>query len=104
MKESDIVLHRNIDNKIIELSKEYHHGHDLIRDLKKVKLQLKDRIANQERKSRQLELFREYKRKQDHIVKIDNVRLAKTERRDRKRRKALERKDALYRTHLYNEG
>ena len=39
MKESDIVLHRNIDNKIIELSKEYHHGHDLIRDLKKVKLQ-----------------------------------------------------------------
>ena len=104
MKESDIVLHRNIDNKIIELSKEYHHGHDLIRDLKKVKLQLKDRIANQQRKSRQLELFREYKRKQDHIVKIDNVRLAKTERRDRKRRKALERKDALYRTHLYNEG
>ena len=104
MKESDIVLHRNIDNKIIELSKEYHHGHDLIRDLKKVKLQLKDRIALQERKSRQLELFREYKRKQDHIVKIDNVRLAKTERRDRKRRKALERKDALYRTHLYNEG
>ena len=104
MKESDIVLHRNIDNKIIELSKEYHHGHDLIRDLKKVKLQLKDRIALQERKSRQLELFKEYKRKQDHIVKIDNVRLAKTERRDRKRRKALERKDALYRTHLYNEG
>jgi|TARA_B100001250_G_C19443940_1_gene633041 hypothetical protein len=104
MKESDIVLHRNIDNKIIELSKEYHHGHDLIRDLKKVKLQLKDRIALQERKSRQLELFREYKRKQDHIVKIDNIKLAKTERRDRKRRKALERKDALYRTHLYNEG
>ena len=102
MKESDIVLHRNIDNKIIELSKEYHHGHDLIRDLKKVKLQLKDRIALQERKSRQLELFREYKRKQDHIVKIDNIKLAKTERRDRK--KALERKDALYRTHLYNEG
>ena len=104
MKESDIVLHRNIDNKIIELSKEYHHGHDLIRDLKKVKLQLKDRIANQQRKSRQLELFREYKRKQDHIVKVDNTKLAKTERRDRKRRKALERKDALYRTHLYNEG
>ena len=104
MKESDIVLHRNIDNKIIELSKEYHHGHDLNRDLKKVKLQLKDRIANQERKSRQLELFREYKRKQDHIVKVDNIKLAKTERRDRKRRKALERKDALYRTHLYNEG
>ncbi len=104
MKESDIVLHRNIDNKIIELSKEYHHGHDLIRDLKKVKLQLKDRIANQERKSRQLELFREYKRKQDHIVRVDNIKLAKTERRDRKRRKALERKDALYRTHLYNEG
>lgn len=104
MKESDIVLHRNIDNKIIELSKEYHHGHDLIRDLKKVKLQLKDRIALQERKSRQLELFREYKRKQDHIVKVDNIKLAKTERRDRKRRKALERKDALYRTHLYNEG
>ena len=104
MKESDIVLHRNIDNKIIELSKEYHHGHDLIRDLKKVKLQLKDRIANQERKSRQLKLFREYKRKQDHIVKVDNIKLAKTERRDRKRRKALERKDALYRTHLYNEG
>jgi len=104
MKESDIVLHRNIDNKIIELSKEYHHGHDLIRDLKKVKLQLKDRIALQERKSRQLELFREYKRKQDHIVRIDNIKLAKTERRDRKRRKALERKDALYRTHLYNEG
>ena len=104
MKESDIVLHRNIDNKIIELSKEYHHGHDLIRDLKKVKLQLKDRIALQERKSRQLELFREYKRKQDHIVKIDNIKLAKTERRDRKLRKALERKDALYRTHLYNEG
>ena len=77
MKESDIVLHRNIDNKIIELSKEYHHGHDLIRDLKKVKLQLKDRIANQERKSRQLELFREYKRKQDHIVKIDNIKLSK---------------------------
>ena len=104
MKESDIVLHRNIDNKIIELSKEYHHGHDLIRDLKKVKLQLKDRIANQERKSRQLELFREYKRKQDHIVRVDNTKLAKTERRDRKRRKALERKDALHRTHLYNEG
>ena len=104
MKESDIELHRNIDNKIIELSKEYHHGHDLIRDLKKVKLQLKDRIANQERKSRQLELFREYKRKQDHIVRVDNIKLAKTERRDRKRRKALERKDALYRTHLYNEG
>ena len=104
MKESDIVLHRNIDNKIIELSKEYHHGHDLIRDLKKVKLQLKDRIALQERKSRQLELFREYKRKQDHIVRVDNIKLAKTERRDRKRRKALERKDALYRTHLYNEG
>ena len=104
MKESDIVLHRNIDNKIIELSKEYHHGHDLIRDLKKVKLQLKDRIALQERKSRQLELFKEYKRKQDHIVRVDNIKLAKTERRDRKRRKALERKDALYRTHLYNEG
>ena len=104
MKESDIVLHRNIDNKIIELSKEYHHGHDLIRDLKKVKLQLKDRIANQERKSRQLELFKEYKRKQDHIVRVDNIKLAKTERRDRKRRRALERKDALYRTHLYNEG
>ena len=104
MKESDIVLHRNIDNKIIEISKEYHHGHDLIRDLKKVKLQLKDRIANQERKSRQLELFKEYKRKQDHIVRVDNIKLAKTERRDRKRRKALERKDALYRTHLYNEG
>ena len=104
MKESDIVLHRNIDNKIIELSKEYHHGHDLIRDLKKVKLQLKDPNPLQERKSRQLELFREYKRKQDHIVKIDNIKLAKTERRDRKRRKALERKDALYRTHLYNEG
>ena len=104
MKESDIVLHRNIDNKIIELSKEYHHGHDLIRDLKKVKLQLKDRIANQERKSRQLELFKEYKRKQDHIVRVDNIKLAKTKRRDRKRRKALERKDALYRTHLYNEG
>ncbi len=101
MKESDIVLHRNIDNKIIELSKEYHHGHDLIRDLKKVKLQLKDRIANQQRKSRQLELFREYKRKQDHIVSIDNTKLAKTERRDRKRRRAIERKDALYRTHLY---
>tara|TARA_B100000768_G_scaffold71018_1_gene68097 strand:+ start:24 stop:320 length:297 start_codon:yes stop_codon:yes gene_type:complete len=95
MKESDIVLHRNIDNKIIELSKEYHHGHDLIRDLKKVKLQLKDRIANQQRKSRQLELFREYKRKQDHIVKVDNIKLAKTERRDRKRRRALERKDDL---------
>ena len=104
MKESDIVLHRNIDNKIIELSKEYHHGHDLIRDLKKVKLQLKDRIALQEKKSRQLELFKEYKRKQDHIVRVDNIKLAKTERRDRKRRKALERKDALYRTHLYNEG
>ena len=104
MKESDIVLHRNIDNKIIELSKEYHHGHDLIRDLKKVKLQLKDRIALHERKSRQLELFKEYKRKQDHIVRVDNIKLAKTERRDRKRRKALERKDALYRTHLYNEG
>ena len=89
---------------IRDRSKEYHHGHDLIRDLKKVKLQLKDRIANQQRKSRQLELFREYKRKQDHIVRVDNTKLAKTERRDRKRRKALERKDALYRTHLYNEG
>ena len=91
----DKALHQNIDTRIIELSREYHHGNDLIRDLKKVKLQLKDRIARAEKESKQLELFQEFKRKQDHIVRVDNTRLAKMERRDRKRRKALERKNAI---------
>ena len=34
----DKALHKNIDTRIVELSREYHHGNDLIRDLKKVKL------------------------------------------------------------------
>jgi hypothetical protein len=95
MKESDIVLHKNLDEKIFEILTHSPHEVTLLRDLKKVKLALKDRIATAAHASAQLELFREYKRKQSHYIQVSNTMLAKTERRERKRRRALELKNAV---------
>ena len=52
MKNSLTTLHKNLDSKIAELEVEKTHNENLIRDLKKRKLQLKDRIHSQ-----QMDLF-----------------------------------------------
>jgi|TARA_R110000744_G_scaffold258936_2_gene374178 hypothetical protein len=81
MKNSLTTLHKNLDSKIAELEVEKAHNENLIRDLKKRKLQLKDRIHSQ-----QMDLFIEQDRK--HI----NNMISDQKRRDKEKRATIKRK------------
>ena len=49
MENSYTTLHRNLDNRILTLEKETHPNQTLIKDLKKQKLKLKDKMISHTR-------------------------------------------------------
>ena len=95
MENSYTTLHRNLDNRIHTLEKETHPNLNLITDLKKQKLKLKDSI------NEQLDLFldneKERKYKQLQSMIYTQKRRDKKKRAERKKRiqYAIRRTDVL---------
>ena len=84
MKNSYTTLHRNLDTKIAELESHPYDNQSLIKDLKKKKLQLKDKLVVTV--NEQLELF--VHEEKTRAKKLMDSMIHEQKRTDKKRRKS----------------